>query len=389
MQVEHWAVLDETQNLYFEELSIGPHEVGGRLSNFHIHKRRLHGGPREGVDVIDVDNGVFRFTVLPTRGMGLWKAELGQVKLGWQAPVRGPVHPRLVNLAEPSGLGWLAGFDELLCRCGLESNGGPDFDPQGRLRHTLHGRIANTLAHRVEIAVDFGQRELIVRGEVDESRLYGNKLRLATTIRTRIDEPGLRITDEVINLSAEPADLQLLYHTNFGAPLLEKGARVVAPARQVIAATQRAAEGIESWGDYLGPTSGYTEQVYFLELIGDTEGMGEALLRNAGGDQGVSLKFPLTELPYFTLWKSTQMPEDGYVTGLEPGVNLPNVKSFEQSQGRVIRLAPHERKTHHLQLEVHADRTSVAQCEQRLTRLQGPRGPELVARPQLPWAPSE
>jgi len=387
MQVEHWAVLDEGLDLYFEELSIGPHEVAGRLGNFHVRKRRLHGGPREGVDVIEVDNGSFKFSVLPTRGMGLWKAEMGEVKLGWQAPVRGPVHPRLVNLAEPSGLGWLAGFDELMCRCGLESNGGPDFDEQGRLKHALHGRIANTLAHRVEIAVDFAHSEIIVRGEVDESRLYHNKLRLATTIRTRIDEPGLRITDEVINLSAEPADLQLLYHTNFGAPLLEKGARVVAPATRVIAATKRAAEGMETWADYEGPTAGYTEQVYFLELIGNAEGMGEAMLRNAGGDQGVSLKFPLSELPYFTLWKSTQMLEDGYVTGLEPGVNLPNVKSFEAQQGRVIRLAPHERKTHHLQLEVHPDRTSVTRCEQRLAQLQGARGPELIDRPQLPWAP--
>ena len=44
-----------------------------------------------------------------------------------------PVHPAFVPIAEPSGVGWLSGFDELMCRCGLESNGAPDFDERGQL----------------------------------------------------------------------------------------------------------------------------------------------------------------------------------------------------------------------------------------------------------------
>ena len=50
------------------------------------------------------------------------------MELGWKSPVHGPVHPNFVPLNEPSGLGWLDGFDELFVRCGLESNGAPDFD---------------------------------------------------------------------------------------------------------------------------------------------------------------------------------------------------------------------------------------------------------------------
>ena len=30
-----------------------------------------------GVDIVEIDNGKFRFIVVPTRGMGLWKAWLG------------------------------------------------------------------------------------------------------------------------------------------------------------------------------------------------------------------------------------------------------------------------------------------------------------------------
>ena len=55
--------------------------------------------------------------------------------IGWKSPIAGPVHPSLVSLGEPSGLGWLDGFDEFIVRCGLESNGAPDFDANHKLQN--------------------------------------------------------------------------------------------------------------------------------------------------------------------------------------------------------------------------------------------------------------
>ena len=80
----------------------------------------------------------------------------GQTNSYWVGMHRArcPVNPAFVPLMEPAGLGWLDGFNELLCRCGLESNGPPEFDEAGRLLRPLHGRIANTPAHRVELIVD-------------------------------------------------------------------------------------------------------------------------------------------------------------------------------------------------------------------------------------------
>ena len=39
----------------------------------------LHGGRQEGVDVILVDNGRLKFTVCPTRGMGVLSVTMGDV----------------------------------------------------------------------------------------------------------------------------------------------------------------------------------------------------------------------------------------------------------------------------------------------------------------------
>jgi len=76
------------------------------------------------------------------------------------SPVRGPVHPAFVPLWEPSGLGCLSGFDEVVVRCGLESNGSAVFDGDGKIVHSAHGRIAKTPDHKVEVTIDCDSGEI-------------------------------------------------------------------------------------------------------------------------------------------------------------------------------------------------------------------------------------
>lgn len=386
MAKKHWTLTDTQRDIYVEEISLGPGDVDGRATGYSVRKRTLRGGRQDGVDIVEVDNGRFSFVLLPTRGMGIWRAFAGELEIGWQSPAQGPVHPKFVSLADPSGLGWLEGFDELMCRCGLENNGGPEWDENGRLAQMLHGRIANLPAHRLDVTIDGETGEIAVTGVVDEAHLYGNKMRLTSTVSTRVGESGYRIADEVTNLSAEPGELELLYHTNFGQPFLAAGAKVVAPVRTVVPQTPRAAEGVATWDTYGDEEPGFTEQVYFLELAGDAQGNTQTLLRNAEGDAGVSLHFNTGELPHFTLWKSTQAAADGYVTGLEPGINLPNVKSFEKAQGRVRTLSGGERVRLNLRLEIHTDHESIAAAEDTISRLQGDVTPHVFSEPQPGWS---
>ena len=266
----------------------------------------------------------------------------------------------LFRSTEPGGLGWLSGFDELLVRCGLESNGGPVLDERGTLTHGLHGKVANIPAHHLSISIDSETGEVSVTGEVEESRLFHNKLRLRTTISARPDDPAIRVVDQITNLSAEPGELQLLYHVNFGAPLLESGARLLAPVRDVIPVDARAGEDVDAWNVYPEGRAGYTEQCYFLDLLSHDDGNTRVTLHNAAATAGVSLRFNREQLPCFTQWKNTQCLEDGYVTGLEPAINLPNTRPFEEANGRVATLAPGEQRTFELTIEAHNGAESVA-----------------------------
>ena len=382
-----WLLLDEENQAYIESLDVSESDVKGAGGAFRVRKRRLSGGRRDGVDVVELDNGAMSCVVLPTRGMGLHRIRAGDLELGWQSPVRGPVHPRHVRLFEPSGLGWLDGFDELLCRCGLESNGAPVFDDSGRLTYPLHGRIANTPAHRLELRVDGDAGTIELTGEVDEARLFHNKLRLTSTMRLKLGERRVAIEDRVTNLSAEAGELQLVYHTNFGRPLLEEGARVVLPAQTVVPCTAWAAECIEGWDVYGPPQPGIAEQVYFAELAKGADGWTETLLRNRAGSRGVSLRFDARCLPTFTLWKNTQDACDGYVTGLEPGVNLPNARPFEEAQGRVVKLDPGESRSFSLEIVAHGSESEVSDAEGRIAALRGDAEVIVHRSPQPTWSP--
>ena len=344
-----WTLTDVASDLYLDTFTLSNDALplpGQR--RWSIRKRTLRGGLRDGVDIIEVDNGGLNFTILPTRGMGLWQGDYNGLHLGWKAPVRGPVHPKFVQAADRGNIGWLTGFDEWLCRCGLASNGPPGedvhTDAKGRTRRdslSLHGRIANSPAHFVEVRVNLdAPHELSILGIVEEGGLFHPHLELTTAYTTVPGSNRLVIHDRVVNRSSEPTEMQLLYHCNMGAPFLEAGSRIAAPIREVSPISPRAAEGIDTLETYAGPVNGFAEQVYCYDLLADASDRTLAMLYSAKADKGVTLRFNHKELPCFTVWKNTAAIEDGYVTGLEPATNYPNHKSFERQQGRVPILSP-------------------------------------------------
>ena len=316
-----------------------------------VRSRRLSGGRREGVLLVELVAGDTKVFILPDRGLGLWKMVVGGVELGWQSPVAGPVHPAFVPLGEPSGLGWLDGFDELVARCGLVSNGAPDFAANGRLVHGLHGRIANLPAQELTVTLDEEAGTLTLDGAVDETRFLIHALRMETTLVLSADRPRIAWTDTVTNRSARPATIQLLYHVNLGPPLLGAGAEVVAAIDELAPRDAGAVADVATWNRYAAPRAGRAEDVHFARIRPDAAGIASALLVAPDGSQAAGLSWRSDTLPCFALWKNQGAVADGYVTGLEPATNYPNPRSFEEAQGRVVPLAPGEQVRFELALE--------------------------------------
>ncbi len=356
-----------------------------QVSSCQARSFRWHDGPSAGVHGVDLANGKLNATILPTRGMGLHAVQYGDWRIGWRSPVRGPVHPALVPLMDASGLGWLDGFDELLCRCGLYSNGAPEFAANGSLVYPLHGRIANTPAHAVELSSDPAAKTISLSGTMDESRFHFQKLRLRSTVTLPAGEARLSVLDEVTNFSDLPGEMELLYHINFGEPLLDAGSQIVAAAKRVVPRNPHSATDVATW-DKVGPQHPTKpEQVYFLEPLADQSGRTTVLLRNAAGTRGVSVGFKLAQMPLFTLWKNTAPSADGYVVGLEPGINFPNTRSFEAEKGRVKKLAAGETARFELELGFYNSTAEVQAVEAQIKSVHAGKAPELASEPLPEW----
>ncbi|MEZ6053334.1 MAG: aldose 1-epimerase family protein [Planctomycetaceae bacterium] len=366
------------------------HDMAGDWS---IRRQTLRGGVSEGVDVIELCNGPLTVSVLPTRGMGIWKADCRAIPVGWNSPVKQPVHPQFVDQAARNGLGWLDGFNELLCRCGLSYVGPPGLDEDAaspiESQITLHGRIANIPAHSVEVGIDPAEQTLWVRGVCDETCLFGPQLRLTSKISLKVGETSIVVHDEIENLGSKATDLSLLYHINVGRPFLEAGAKLALPFLEMAPRDARATENIETWDTYLDPTPGYAEQAYLFDMKIEDQQQSLALLHNASGDRGFSVAFNPRQLPCFTQWKCTQPEADGYVTGLEPGTNYPNFKSFERKQGRIPQLSSGEKYTVDLTLGIHDTSESVTSVLERVASLQSPIESNVRSEPVSPFVDTE
>jgi len=338
-QGEHSKVLiDSAANLATAEWKIGSAQWGGKTA-WSVALRTLHGGRQEGVQVIEVNNGAMSFTIVPTRGFEVWKAQAGNLRLGWDSPAKEIIHPSYIRLTDNGGQGWVAGFGGLMVRGGLASFGSPVQD--GAQQLTLHGHVDYVPASFVSVRYEAAPvPRLVFRGVVDDVQTFGPQLRLTSEISTEIGSAQFVFDDTITNLSDAPQEMQLLYHTNFGTPILGAGAEFVAPVKQVAPMNPAsAAGGLTDWNRYSGPhTAPYTAKVFNMQLYSDAKGETQAMLKSSDGEKGVLMRFNTHGLPYMSLWKNEITPKAGYVTGLEPGTGFPNPRPVERAAGRVPKL---------------------------------------------------
>lgn len=378
-----YRITSVTQNLNHQQW-----QIGGTLSNglkWSVVKTTLHGGKQEGVELITVDNGTLRLSVIPTRGMSIHQVVMGELRLGWSSPVKELVHPQHVNLDSRGGLGWLEGFNEWMVRCGLEFAGHPGTDrfvnnvgDEAQMDLTLHGKIGNTPASEVEVIVtDASPPTIRVRGRVDERMFYGPQLELWTEVSTVAGSTQFRIDDQITNHAAQEQEFEIIYHANYGPPILEEGARFVGPVQHIMPMNAHAAKSIDTYSDYAGPTAGFIEQVYCIRPYGDEHNNTEIMLRNKLATHGVSMRYSLDQLPYLTLWKNTLSEENGYVTGLEPGTNFPFNRRVERQFGRLSKLAANAKRSFGIEFQLHATAESVQHAAERIVAIQNGRNFEV------------
>ena len=120
--------------------------------------------------------------------------------------------------------------------------------------------------HFVSTQVDTtGNGKLTVRGTVEEAALFGGCLRLDSSVSTTAGSNSLEISDTITNESDTPGEVQILYHTNFGPPLLGEGSRIFAAIEQLAPYDEHSGNSSKEWDKCGGPTSWLYPAVLFCK----------------------------------------------------------------------------------------------------------------------------
>lgn len=342
------------------------HLFGQTLSVAELRRRVGHLDQVAGIDALVLDDGSERgvramrvhngselsFIVLVDRGLDIGAAEFNGIPLAWLAPTGFTS----AWYRDPVGTGLLHSFGGgLLVTCGPDNVGPPSEGPYGPVG--LHGRFPNAPASLVtrELRWDETGGLLEIRGQVREAQLFGPNLLRRRRITIPVGQTRLRIEDDIVNEGFSAAPLLLLYHINFGWPLVDVGARVVGPGSAGAAPEARdaaAAAGLATLDRVDAPVPGFRERVFFHHPRPDAAGWATARIANPAlaGGLCVTVRFRPEELPEFLQW--TMTGEGMYVVGLEPSTCRAGGFQAEQAAGRVVSLAPGEARRYQLEIVV-------------------------------------
>ena len=103
--------------------------------------------------------------------------------------------------------------------------------------------------------------------------------------------------------------------------------------------------------------NGSGEEAAFIDPVPDALGWCMGGLHNPQLGFALILKFHKKQLPWLTNWQHWGKNE--YVTGIEPGTNLPIGQAKARAQNELICLAPGEKRTYDLEIAVLDNKESI------------------------------
>lgn len=368
-------------NLYDKELTRRQaEELSGSLGHAAgVRSMELSDGSERGIRMLEFRSGTgLRFTVLIDRAMDIADCEHAGRAIGWHSPA-GFRHPGLHEYEGEGGLGWLRSFSGLMVTCGLDHTLFMNdvetkdylYGPRQTAKHSLHGRVG-TIPARL---TGYGERwegdrcYLWAEGIVTQGAVFGEHLEMRRRIEVEVGTDIIRLHDEVSNRGFYRTPHMFCYHINVGHPVLEQGARYLAPIKDVVWAAHEAdyqRQGV-GYRNLPGPQHGFHEQVWQHEMAADSDGKVPVALVNDRLGLGLMVTTRKHQFPCTYEWQNLQAGQ--YALGIEPSTHHVLGNDAARERGEMIWLQHGESRQYDTEFTVLTNSKDIQSAANRITAI--------------------
>lgn len=314
---------------------------------------RYEDGPATGVRAFDFKNGRnLEMTVVADRAFDLPYVRYKGHNMGFVSKqgVRNPAF-----YAEDGVRGFLKQFSAgLLTTCGMTYAGAPGED--GRVLG-LHGPFSNLPAEQVSVREVYEDEDKVfqIEGKVREACVFEENMLMRRSLTLETERDVIRIHDVLENQSFSRDPVMMIYHINFGYPMLDEGAKVYTSAGKVTPRDAVAEAGFHKYTTMEAPEMNRDEECFFHT---DMDAQAFAMLHNEKLGVAAIIRFDGTVLPLLCEWKC--MRAGDYALGLEPTTSGVLNRKVARENGLLTYLDPGQTREYNLEIEFTDDADLIA-----------------------------
>lgn len=310
--------------------------VGNSLQIRGAEQYILQGGKGNGMHLVYVRNGLgLEAWISLDRAGDISRVNFKGENYGYFSPC-GYVHPQYYDNV---GVGFLKSFTAgFFTTCGLTAVGSPCEDEGESL--PLHGTLSNTPSELK--CIEETENELIVKLTVRDTQIFGRKLVLKRQYVFSYTENTFSVTDTVTNEADTTSPYMIMYHCNYGYPLLSENSVLKIPHSSMTSRNEHAEEYKDSALKMKKPQTAYEECCYYFD-VDEKDGLAKVGIFNPDIERGLVMSYNKKTLPCFVEWK--MMGKTDYVLGLEPANCTPDGRDVLRRNGTLKFLQPNQSET--------------------------------------------
>ena len=265
--------------------------IANRLQNAYVRRYVLTEGKEAGIRVIELGCGTMRATINENHGMDIMQLSHKGDNIGFVCK----------NGFNNENLAFGKRFEGgMLYTCGVDMIGKAEGIIQHGTYHTYPARV---------VSIEEGEDYAKVTGELEFTSLFGRNLLMKRTITLTNDD--ITVNDELINRDTRDDAYCLLYHTNFGYPMLDEGVTIDFAPKAITPCNEHAQNHLHQQDNIVAPIDNEPERCYYIDTDRDY-----VVLNNKKLGKRVTLTYSKDTLPDLLQWVAPRSYD--YALGIEP-----------------------------------------------------------------------